>query len=375
MNRQENSFFTRLKKFRWNRLDSYILKKFLGSFLLALALLMTIVVVFDLSENLNRFLQYNAPVSAIITQRYFNFIPIFANLFANLFTFISVIWFTSKLSNQNEIISIYNGGISFNRLLVPYLTGAIIIAISSFCIANFYLPGANQRLADFSLQYMARKKDISNYDLHVKANDSTYVFIGHWNVNESLGEDFSYEIIGEKYTTYKVKASEVSYDEKDNRWHLKNYVLRTIDGQGNEEVSHGDELVTTFNFDHNDFNKTEKSAEVMSYQELRKFIDSEKEKGSSLVKYYEIEKYKRTTIPFGTIIMTLLGFSVASRKTQRGVGVHIFIGLALSFIYIFFQQVSNTFAISGQLSPAIASWLPNMIYFVICLYMLKHAQK
>ncbi len=365
----------KISNFKWTLIDSYILKKFLSSFILSIALLMTIVVVFDLSENLNRFLQNDAPVSAIITERYFNFIPIFANLFANLFTFISVIWFTSKLTNRNEIISIYNGGISFKRLLVPYLTGAFIIAVSSFCVANFYIPKANERLAEFSLKYMSRRKEISNYDMHVKTTDSTYLYIGHWRVNESEGEDFTYEIIGKNYTKFKVKAGSVAYDANTNRWTLERYLIRRIDDNEHETVRYGSHLDTVFDFKHTEFDKTDKTAETMSYTELRQFIKEEKEKGSSLVIYYEIEKHKRMTIPFGTIIMTLLGFSVASRKTQRGVGVHLFMGLALSFIYIFFQQVSNVFAISGQLSTAVASWLPNGIYLIICIVMLRHAQK
>ena len=365
----------KISNFKWTLIDSYILKKFLSSFILSIALLMTIVVVFDLSENLNRFLQNDAPVSAIITERYFNFIPIFANLFANLFTFISVIWFTSKLTNRNEIISIYNGGISFKRLLVPYLAGAFIIAVSSFCVANFYIPKANERLAEFSLKYMSRRKEISNYDMHIKTTDSTYLYIGHWRVNESEGEDFTYEIIGKDYTKFKVKAGSIVYDENTGRWTLERYLIRRIDDNGQETVRYGGRLDTVFDFKHTEFDKTDMTAETMSYTELRQFIKEEKEKGSSLVIYYEIEKHKRMTIPFGTIIMTLLGFSVASRKTQRGVGVHLFVGLALSFIYIFFQQVSNVFAISGQLPTAVASWLPNGIYLVICIVMLRHAQK
>ena len=365
----------KISNFKWTLIDSYILKKFLSSFILSIALLMTIVVVFDLSENLNRFLQNDAPVSAIITERYFNFIPIFANLFANLFTFISVIWFTSKLTNRNEIISIYNGGISFKRLLVPYLAGAFIIAVSSFCVANFYIPKANERLAEFSLKYMSRRKEISNYDMHIKTTDSTYLYIGHWRVNESEGEDFTYEIIGKDYTKFKVKAGRIVYDKNTDRWTLERYLIRRIDDNGHETVRYGSRLDTVFDFKHTEFDKTDMTAETMSYTELRQFIKEEKEKGSSLVIYYEIEKHKRMTIPFGTIIMTLLGFSVASRKTQRGVGVHLFVGLALSFIYIFFQQVSNVFAISGQLPTAVASWLPNGIYLVICIVMLRHAQK
>lgn len=360
---------------RWNILDTYILKKFLTSFILSIALLMTIVVVFDLSENLNRFIANDAPITAIIVGRYFNFIPIFANLFANLFTFVSVIWFTAKLSGRNEIISIYNGGVSFKRLLVPYLAGALILSASSFALANFYIPKANEDLTNFNLTYMYQQKEISNYDLHVKTSDNTYVYIGRWKVQDNSGEDFTYEILGEKSNKFKIRAAQATYDEAKQQWHLQHYVLRRIDDKDIEHIRYGESMDTVFDFQHTEFNKTAKTAETMTFRELRTFIKEEKEKGSSLVIFYEIEKHKRLAIPFGIIIMTLLGFSVGSRKTRRGVGVHIFIGLALSFIYIFFQQVSNTFAFSGSLSPALASWLPNLIYLIVCAFMLKFAQK
>ncbi len=363
------------EKIGWKILDGYILKKFISSFFLAITLLMTIVVVFDLSDNLNRFLSNNAPFKAVIIGRYFNFIPIFANLFTNLFTFISVIWFTSKLSNQNEVISIYNGNVSFNRLLVPYIVGGTLIALLSLSLANFYIPSANERLNTFNDKYLTTKREISRFDIHIKVADDSYVYLEKWKKFSLSGENFTYETIGERFSTYKLKASEIQYNKEKNNWTLHNYVIRTIDPNGTETIKSGRELDTIFNFSYSEFNKNIATAETMSFKELRKFIKDEKEKGSSLVKYYEIEKHKRITTPFGTIIMTLLGFSLASRKVRRGVGVHIFIGLALSFLFIFFQQVSDTFAISGSLSPAIASWLPNMIYLVICIVLLRFAQK
>lgn len=376
-------FFSKIKekttllkeKIGWKILDSYILKKFISSFLLAIILLMTIVVVFDLSDNLNRFLSNNAPLKAVIIGRYFNFIPIFANLFTNLFTFIAVIWFTSKLSNQNEIISIYNGRVSFNRFLVPYIVGALCIAGVSFSLANFYIPAANQRLNTFNEKYLNLKRDISRFDIHIKIADNSYVYLERWKKFSLSGENFTYEIIGDSYTPYKLKSAEIQYNKESNNWTLYHYVIRSIAPDGSETIRSGRQMDTTFNFAYTEFSKTTASAETMSYKALRQFIKEEKEKGSSLVKYYEIEKHKRITTPFGTIIMTLLGLSVASRKIRRGVGVHIFIGLAFSFLFIFFQQVSDTFAISGNLSPLIASWLPNTIYLIICIILIRFAQK
>jgi len=370
------ALFSKIKEIiDWKIIDSYILKKFLSSFLLAIALLMAIVVVFDLSDNLSRFLSNNAPLKAIIFQRYFNFIPIFANLFTNLFTFISVIWFTSKLSSQNEIISIFNGGVTFSRFIRPYLVGACIIALASFLLANFFIPQANANLEKFNENYLRRKRDISKFDIHIKVDDKTYIYVERWKKMSLSGENFTYEVLGSTYTPYKLKASEIQYNIESKKWTLTDYTIRKITSDGTEIIRTGKTLDTVLNFHYSEFNKTVSSADVMSFKALRKFIDDEKKKGSSLVKYYEIEKHKRTAIPVGTIIMTLLGLSVASRKAQRGVGVHIFIGLALSFLFIFFQQVSNTFAISGNLSPLMASWLPNIIYLVICIFMLRFAQK
>lgn len=361
------------RRISWNKLDTYILKKFLSAFLLSLALLMTIVVVFDLSDNLNRFLSHDAPFREILVGRYFNFIPIFANLFTNLFTFIAVLWFTSKLSSHNEIISIYNGGISFRRLLQPYVAGALLIAVASFALSNFYIPQANERLDAFNREYLYLTREVTHSDMHIKIAGNTYVFMQHWRESEHTGENFTYEILGNKQVRYKLKAASVEFHEESNSWTLHHYLIRTLSDSGEETVRQGERLDTVFNFNHNEFNKTVKTAETMGYRALRKFIAEEKEKGSNLVKYYEIEKHKRVTTPFGVIIMALLGVSVASRKTQRGVGVHIFIGLALSFLFIFFQQVSNTFAISGNLSPLIASWLPNGVYAGICGFMLWRA--
>ncbi len=363
------------KETRWTIMDSYILFKFLGSVVYSIALLMTIIVVFDISENIHRFLENNIPVSIIITKYYLNFIPYFVNLFFPLFTFISVIWFTSKLSGFNEIISFFNGGVSFYRFAVPYIVGSIILCIISLAMSNIVVPNTNERMHNFKDAYVYKKKIITSSDIHFRNSPQTYVYAERWKKKTSEGEKFTYEVFDTNIISYKLSASEIKYNDDNGHWVLYDYKIRSFDTNGVEHICAGDILDTTFTFLPSDFENDKTVAETMSYRELIRFIDKEKKKGSGLVKFYQIERQKRLANPFSIIIMTLLGLSVAARKTRRGVGVHIFIGLFFVFSFIFFQQVSNVFAISGQLSPALATWLPNILYFFICIILLRFTPK
>ena len=361
------------EKFRWRIMDSYILKKYLGSFFFSITLLMTVIIVFDISENINLFLDRDAPLKDIIFKYYLNFIPYFINLFIPLFTFISVIWFTSKLSGNNEIISFFNAGVDFYRFLMPYIVGSLIIVAISFAMANFVIPRTNEKLFEFKDKY-TKRKFVTHTNIHVKNSKNSYVYVERWQ-NEMLeGSYFSYEVMGDDQFTYKLSSSGIKYDEESNKWTLRNYTKRRII-DGVETVETGSRMDTVFNISPNDFNQDENIIETMTYKELRNFIKSENEKGSSLVKVYEIEKHKRISNPVGALIMAILGLSVAARKTRRGVGVHVFIGLVIAFSFIFFQQVAKVFALSGLLPPAIGSWIPNMLYAVICVYLLKYVQK
>lgn len=361
------------EKFKWRIMDSYILKKFLGSFFYSITLLMTVIIVFDISENINLFIERDASLHDIIFKYYLNFIPYFINLFIPLFTFISVIWFTSKLSSNNEIISFFNAGVDFYRFLMPYLVGSVIIVAISFAMANFVIPRTNENLFEFKDQY-TKRKFVSHSNIHVKNSSNTYVYIERWQQGLNEGNYFTYEKLGDKQIEYKLSASSIRYLEDVDRWELRGYTKRRL-VDGVEIVETGQKMDTVFSITPNDFNQDENIIETMSYRKLRDFIKSENEKGSSLVKVYEIEKHKRIANPVGALIMALLGLSVAARKTRRGVGVHVFIGLAIAFSFVFFQQVTKVFAISGSLSPALASWMPNILYAFVCAYLLKFIQK
>ena len=376
------SIFKRIKDFDervrekigWKILDGYLLRKMLGTVVFAITLLMVIVVVFDVSENIQRFLSHNIPTKEVITGYYFNFIPYFINLFIPLFTFISVIWFTSKLSSRNEIISIFDNGISFNRMLVPYVTGAVIIMIISLVLANFIVPNTNRKLNDFKYQYFGRRGVNTTY-LHIKNSKNSYIFVERWDKMEGVGYNFTYEEFDNNSIRQKISARTINYDEENQCWQLHNYTRRVITPQGMELIIGGEEFDTVFNILPRNLYQDAFVSETMSYTELRQFIKEEKMRGSSLLANYQIEQHKRLANPLGIIIMTLLGVSVSCRKSTRGVGVHIFIGMGLAFSFIFLQQVSTVFSVSGGLPPVLGTWLPNIIYLIITIIMLKMTPK
>ena len=365
--------FNRRMSWRWTLMDTYLLRKFIGSVFYAIALLMTIIIVFDISQNMQYF--NNTTATNVITGYYMNFIPYFVTLFFPLFTFISVIWFTSKLSERNEIISFFNGGVSFYRFIVPYIVGAILLGIFSLVLSNFVVPSSNAELNAFKDKYFHAPHNmgvgaITQRNFHFKNTKSSYVYVQNWRKNALMGDKFTYEIFGDENIPYKLSADRIMYDTCRSQWKLYNYMVRTFDSGGNEHIIAGMELDTTFNFAPADFSPDVSTAGTMSYSKLKKFIKKEREKGSTLVKSYQIEQHRRVANPASIIVMTLLGLCVAARKTQRGIGVHIFIGMFFVFTFIFMQQVSTVFAVSESLSPAMAVWLPNLIYLGISIILL-----
>ena len=362
------------EKIGWKILDGYLLRKMLGTVVFAISLLMTIVVVFDMSENIQRFLNHNVPWKEVITGYYLNFIPYFINLFIPLFTFISVIWFTSKLSSRNEIISIFDNGISFNRMLVPYVTGAVIIMVISLIMSNFIVPNTNRKLNDFKFQYFGKRTAASTY-LHIKNSKNSYIFVERWDKMDSMGYNFTYEEFDSNALRLKISAQTIDYDEDNKIWHLHRYMKRVITPDNEEHIFRGEEFDTTFNISPLNLYQDISVSETMSYRELRQFIREEKLRGSSLLASYQIEQHKRLANPVGILIMTLLGVSVSCRKSTRGVGVHVFIGMGLAFSFIFLQQISTVFSVSGGLPPVLGTWIPNIIFAIITVVMLRMTPK
>lgn len=364
----------KIKKYlQWHILDSYILRKFLGSVVYSITLLMTIIIVVDISENLQRFLDNNAPMSAVITGYYLNFIPYFINLFIPLFTFISVIWFTSKLSANNEIVAILNGGVSFYRMLYPYIVGALIVASFAIFLSNFVVPRTNRQLYKFKEIYMG-ESSLARVNVHIKNSSNSYIYIERWTKAEKTGYQFTYEELGDKSLNYRISAQQAVYNDENMRWMLHDGFERRI-VKGQEIFSRFKSKDTVFNLTPTTLNQDAYVSETMSSSQLRQFIKDEKAKGSTLVDQYIIEQQRRWANPFGTIIMTIFALCVSSRKTRRGVGVHIFIGMGLAFSFVFFQQISTVFSVQGNMPPGLGTWMPNIICMILCFFMLKNTSK
>ncbi|MBO4655523.1 MAG: LptF/LptG family permease [Bacteroidales bacterium] len=361
------------ERLHWNILDSYILRKFLGSVVYSITLLMAIIVVVDISENLQRFLDNNASMSAVITGYYLNFIPYFINLFIPLFTFISVIWFTSKLSSHNEIVAILNGGVSFYRMLVPYFAGALIVAAFALVLANFVVPQTNKGLYKFRETYLEHSA-LARLNIHVKNSPDSYIYLERWTKSEKVGYQFTYEVLGKETIEYKLSAQRIVYNEDTENWTLYGVTERRIEGD-RELYSTSTQKDTVFNLTPVDLNQDAFVSETMSTQELTRFIKEEKAKGSTLVDQYIIEQQRRLANPFGTIIMTIFAVSVSSRKTRRGVGVHVFIGMGLAFSFVFFQQISTVFSVQGNMPPGLGTWIPNIICLILCAILLRSTPK
>ncbi|MCL2434955.1 MAG: LptF/LptG family permease [Lentimicrobiaceae bacterium] len=353
--------------------DRYIFTKFLGAFFYAIALLVVIIVVFDFAENVGRFMDYKIPWKDVVIKYYFNFIPHFFNLFIPLFAFISTIWFTSKLSSNNEFVAILSGGVNFYRMLVPYLTGALCIALLSIFMSNVVVPRANYNMQFFKNKQMSRwTRTTSN--LHIRNSSNSYIYVDRWNVAEKKGYLFCYDELSSNFVKYRLTANEIVYDDSLKVWKLYRYAKRITTHTG-ELLYSGASMDTVFNIIPLDLSQDDKACEVMTFRDILQYIREDKDKGGGMSKYYIMEAHKRIANSLGVFIMTLLGLSVASRKNRRGVGVHLFFGIALAFTFVFLQQVSKVFSVYGGLSPALGIWIPNILYAFICFFMIRTCQK
>ena len=356
------------------KLDLYIIKKFLGTFFYALSLIIIIVIIFDISEKIDDFIESNAPVSAIFSDYYLNFIPFFANLFSPLFTFIAVIFFTSKMASNTEIVAMLSSGMSFRRILVPYFIAATVITILSLVLNNFVIPKANEKRLAFEEIYIRNKFRNLDRNIHKQIGKNTFIYFERFDNLRNTGYKFSLERIENGKLKSKLISEYIKWDSLANKWQIENYYIREINGLS-ESIKRGAHLDTTLNLDPKEFSRRINNIETLNYFELNKFIEEEKSKGSSKTVFYELEKHKRIAFPFATFILTLIGVSIASKKVRGGIGLHIGIGLLISFAYILFMQVSLTFSTNSNLSPLIATWIPNILFAILGLYLLRIAPK
>jgi lipopolysaccharide export system permease protein len=357
-------------------IDAYIIRKFLGTFFFCLALILTIAVVFDFAEKIDNFMEKEAPVRAIIFEYYMNFIPYFAMLFAPLFVFISVIFFTSKMAINTEIIAILNSGMSFKRMMWPYFISSFIIAVFTFILTNFVIPKANLVRMDFEDKYYrSSNRKVTVENIHRQVLKNIYVYMGSFNPISQRGQNFTIEKFSDSgRLESKLSSSSVTYDTAKNKWKAMNYYLREI--KGNEEViTRGKTIDTALIIKPSDFSRDPGFVGTMTFRELDDYIKLLQLQGSDELKLFLIEKHRRYANPFAVFILTLIGVSLSSRKVRGGIGMNIGLGLVLSFSYILFLQFASQFSLKGDLGPMVAMWIPNLLYSIIALVLYKMAPK
>lgn len=353
------------------KIDIYIIKKFLGTYFFAIALIISIAVVFDINEKLDSFL--NAPLKAIVVDYYLNFIPYFANLFSPLFTFIAVIFFTSKLADNSEIIAMLSSGISFRRLMIPYMISAAIIASVTFYLNSYVIPPANVTRIEFQNKYVKNKKVDYASNIQLQVEPGVIAYMSRYDNNTKTGYRFSLEKFEGKILKSRLTAQTVTYDSAYH-WIIKDYMIRNFNGM-REELTRGSRLDSIITIEPSDFLISRYDSELMTTSALKTYIDRQKKRGVANIKDFEIEYEKRFAMTAASFILTVIGMSLSSRKVKGGMGVNIGIGLLLSFSYILFSTVSSTFAVSGATSPRIAVWLPNIVYSIIAVYLYRKAPK
>lgn len=364
----------RLKRIPVPLLDLYIIRKFLSTFLLSISLIIIIVIIFDISENIDDFIDKEAPLSQIIFVYYLNFIPYFVNLFCSLFTFIAVIFFTAKMASQSEIVAILSSGISFRRLLVPYMISAVMITLFTLYLANYLIPYTNKNRLNFVNTYIKNKYHNTNRNIHMQIAPGTLVYVESYNVDLEMGHNFTLEKFSKGVMYYKMTANDIVWDSIRSKWNLNQYTVRFINGM-HEKLFSGVKMDTAINLKPDDFHKKTDNVDLMNFGQLKDFIESEKLKGSDNVKFFEVERQKRIAFPFASIVLTVIGVAVSSRKVRGGIGLHIAFGLSATFMFILLQRVTETFAIYSNWPPVLAVWLPNILFGLLGIYLVYKAPK
>ncbi|MDR1372121.1 MAG: LptF/LptG family permease [Dysgonamonadaceae bacterium] len=354
-------------------IDRYIIKKFLGTYIFTIALIIAITIIIDLNQKIDNFIKTSPSLYSIVVDYYLNFIPYFINLFSPLFVFIAVIFFTSKMADDSEIIALMSSGLRFRRLVRPYMISAGVIAVSTFLLNSFVIPPGNVKRINFENTYVRNKSvnDDSNIQLMVKPG-----VIAHFNYydnNTKHGRGFSLERFEDKKLVSRLTAQNIYWDSLYN-WKITDYLIRDFIGM-KEIISSGEKMDTTLAIMPSDFLISPRDSEQLSTPRLKEYIDRQKKRGIGNIQLSEIEYYKRFSMAFAAFILTVTGVSLSSRKIKGGMGMNIGIGMGLSFSYILFMQVSSTFAISGYVSPFVAVWIPNLLYAGIAAWLYKKAPR
>ncbi len=361
---------------RQKKIDKYIIKKFILTFFIALLLIIGIVILFDISEKINKFVENKAPLRAVIFDYYVNFIPYFMNMFSPLFVFITVIFFTSRMAANSEIIAILSCGVSYKRMLRPYIISAAMIAILSLGLSLWVIPRSNVQRVKFETHYVKKKDPFSSNNVHYQIDPGKFVYVESFSTWNNTAYDFTLEDIENNKLVKKISAETAVWDSTFGGWRLQKYFIREYsEGGMQDRVRTGTQLDTVLNLTVTDFYRNKKTVETLPIAQLNKLIKTQKMRGDSNVMYAQIEKHTRYALPFSAFILTIMGVCLSSRKRRGGIGLNIGIGIALSFTYILFLRFSQMFVYSGALPPFLALWLPNLVFAIVAAFLYSRASK
>lgn len=357
------------------RLDRYIIRKFIGTYIFAIALIISISIVFDVNENLAKFSEYKAPLKAIVFDYYMNFVPYFANLFSPLFVFIAVIFFTSKLAGNSEIISMLAAGISFRRLIRPYMFSCVLISGLSFYLSAYVIPHGTVIRQNFETLYKNKKKNTSAENVQLQVGKGVIAYMKLYDNTIKKGYGFCLYKFENKKLVSHMTASEIQYDTiSDSKYHWKamDWKIRQLRGL-REKITSGITKDTVLQMEPTDLVYSKGQQETFTSPQLLDYISKQIDRGSGNVVQYQVEYHKRIASSFASFILTIIGVSLSSRKRKGGMGLYLGIGLALSFGYIMLQTVSSTFAINANTPPILAAWLPNIIFAFVAYFCYRKA--
>lgn len=363
-----------MKSLKINTLDRYIIRQFLGTYIFAIAMILVISVVFDVAEKIDDFMSEDVTLHEIIVDYYFNFIPYFANLFSPVFVFISVIFFTSKMAGRSEIIAILSSGVSFKRLLYPYMiTATLIFTVSTF-LSHFVIPNANDKRLQFEASYIRTPSYSDTYNVHLQMRPGYFVYIRSYDADRKTGYSVTVENISNNRLQSKLWTNYAAWDTTKatwtaNQWYSRQYLDR------HDSLQHGINLDTSIYLLPTDLRRSQKAVQTLDYKALNSYIAQQKLQGVSDINNSLVEKHSRTATPFATFILTVIGVSVSSRKRRGGMGIHITIGLIISFSYILFMRFAMMFSIGGGWPPLLATWIPNMIFAVVAYVLFRLASR
>ena len=359
------------------KIDFYIIRKFLGTYFFSIALIMAIATIFDFNERIDKFTSSHATWQEIIFDYYINFIPYLANLFSALFVFISVIFFTTKLADNSEIIAMRAAGMGYKRLLRPYMVSATLIALLSLFLSAFIIPHGNVERLRFDEQYIHKRKVTTAENVQLQVDTGVVAYIQHFDNDTRSGFNFSLDKFENKKLVSHLTASSIQYDTLSSRpyhWKIHDYQIRSLHGM-REKITEGAEADTTIMMEPADFMYSRDQQETMTSPQLYRFIEKQKLRGASNLSMFQVEFHKRIASPFAAFILTIIGVSLSIEKRKGGMGLSLGIGMALSFSYILFQTVSSTFAVNAGWPPLLSAWIPNIIFSIIAFILYRRTPK